>query len=185
MRASTFPYKGKCLDGLRFWMVAGLNWPRRDFRVACMYRKWGVENLGKTSVAWQVTALPIFKSQLNISTRTCVYDSILQGQNLPDLERDHFSLRTPLHDLSDVFFKVQCMQWPHILGYTHTRARTHKLSPMNPKEFALNWDVKIIPPADAASLTHTHTLSPPPPPPLSLSLSCRKLAAMVWLEPQQ
>ena len=45
-----------------------------------------------------------FKSQLDISTHTCVYDNILQGQNLPDLERDHFSLCTPLHDLSAVFF---------------------------------------------------------------------------------
>ena len=63
-----------------------------------------VENLRKTSIAYQVTALLIFERQLDISTDTCVYDSILQGQNLPDLERDHFSLRTPLHDLSAVFF---------------------------------------------------------------------------------
>ena len=63
-----------------------------------------VKNLRKTPIAKQVTALPIFENPLDISTHTCVYDSILQGQNLPDLERDHFSLRTPLHDLSAVFF---------------------------------------------------------------------------------
>ena len=42
MRASTIPYKGKCWDVLRFWVVASWNRPRRDFHVACMYRKWGV-----------------------------------------------------------------------------------------------------------------------------------------------
>ena len=63
-----------------------------------------VKNRRKTSIALQVTALPIFESQLDISTPTCVYDSILQGQNLPDFERDYFFLRTPLHDLSAVLF---------------------------------------------------------------------------------
>ena len=41
MQASTFSYKGKCWDVLRFWMASGWNRPRRDFREACMYRKWG------------------------------------------------------------------------------------------------------------------------------------------------
>ena len=41
MQASTFPCKGKCWDVLLIGMVAGWNRPRRDFCVACMYRKWG------------------------------------------------------------------------------------------------------------------------------------------------
>ena len=46
--------------------------------LVCTANRVSVENLRKTSIAQQVTALPIFESQLDVSTYTCVNDSISQ-----------------------------------------------------------------------------------------------------------
>ena len=102
MRASSFLYKGKCWDVLFEWWRVDIG--RDEIFASLVYTANGlsVENLRKISTTRQVTALPFFESQLDISTHACVYGSILQGQVMPDFERDHLSLRMPSHDLSAV-----------------------------------------------------------------------------------
>ena len=70
----------------------------------CITKRVSTEKVRKTSIGYQVTALPIFESQLDISIHICVHHNILQGQKLADFKKDHFFLRTPSHNLSDVFF---------------------------------------------------------------------------------
>ena len=54
-----------------------------------------VKNLRKTPITKQVTVC-LIESHLDVSTRIGVYDSSLQGQNFPDLQRDHFFLHAVL-----------------------------------------------------------------------------------------